>query len=112
MPAGTNKIVIEVYSPSVAIDGIQGDSASLVDVYKRQPYVTAPLPAGKYTIDEVNVPAGWDTEELIYKTNPNGWVFGFTTLSAAFDSLDKLHVAAVSEIEPQVYTFYLSLIHI
>ena len=52
--------------------------------------------------------AGWDTEELIYKTNPNGWVFGFTTLSAAFDSLDKLHVAAVSEIEPQVYTFYRS----
>ena len=50
--------------------------------------------------------AGWDTEELIYKTNPNGWVFGFTTLSAACDSLDKLHVAAVSEIEPQVYTFY------
>ena len=45
MPAGTNKIVIEVYSPSVAIDGIQGDSASLVGMtanYQCSPLTPAP----------------------------------------------------------------------
>ena len=30
VPAGTDEIVIEVYSPSVALDGIEGDSAMLV----------------------------------------------------------------------------------
>lgn len=30
VPAGTDEIVIEVYSPSMAIDGIQGDSATVV----------------------------------------------------------------------------------
>lgn len=49
---------------------------------------------------------GWTAEELLYKTNPNGWVFGFTTLSAAFDLLDNLHVAVISDIEPQVITLY------
>ena len=28
------------------------------------PYVTAPLPAGQYTIDEVNVPAGWALDSV------------------------------------------------
>ena len=45
VPAGTNKIVIEVYSPSVAIDGIQGDSASLVGMtanYQCSPLTPAP----------------------------------------------------------------------
>jgi hypothetical protein len=30
VPAGTDEIVIEVYSPSQALDGVIGDSASLV----------------------------------------------------------------------------------
>ncbi len=42
VPAGTDEIVIEVYSPSMAIDGIIGDSASLVGMTAN--YQCSPLP--------------------------------------------------------------------
>ncbi len=45
VPAGTDEIVIEVYSPSVALDGIMGDSAAVVGMaanYKCEPITTIP----------------------------------------------------------------------
>jgi len=45
VPAGTDEIVIEVYSPSVALDGIMGDSAAVVGMaanYMCEPITTIP----------------------------------------------------------------------
>ncbi|HRO90424.1 MAG TPA: DUF5979 domain-containing protein, partial [Promineifilum sp.] len=42
VPPGTDEITITVYSPSVALDGIEGDSAALVGMTAN--YMCAPLP--------------------------------------------------------------------
>ena len=45
VPAGTDEIVIELYAPSPAIDGVDGDSATLVGMtanYQCSPLTTTP----------------------------------------------------------------------